>query len=223
MPRRILFTSQKGGVGKSTLARSTAIALAYAGRKVLLADFDVDQRTCMRWQAQRVARALAPTIDVAAFSKEKKLGRVEFEYQDIVIDTRGQHDETSLDLAVSSDVIFLPSSYSLDDVSPTLRVVESLRNGGIPPERVAIVFCRTGGSKRQEQQARSILEMNRIAVIDAVLPQKDGFISLYATGRTGREAGQPKLRSVALAMDEALLAFIDAAGRTAAPDMVAFA
>src|SRR5262249_58687636 len=101
MTRRILFTSQKGGVGKSTLARSTAIALAYADRKVLLADFDVDQRTCMRWQAQRVARALAPTVDVAAFSKEKKLGRVEFEYQDIVIDTRGQHDEISLDLAVS--------------------------------------------------------------------------------------------------------------------------
>ena len=223
MPRRILFTSQKGGVGKSTLARSTAIALAYAGRKVLLADFDVDQRTCMRWQAQRVARALAPTIDVAAFSKEKKLGRVEFEYQDIVIDTRGQHDEISLDLAVSSDVIFLPSSYSLDDVAPTLRVVESLRNADIPSERVAIVFCRTGGSKRQEQQARSILEMNRIAVIDAVLPQKDGFISLYATGRTGREAGQPKLRSVALAMDEALLAFIDTASREPTQDLAASA
>jgi hypothetical protein len=56
-----------------------------------------------------------------------------------------------------------------------------------------------------------------------VLPQKDGFISLYAMGRTGREAGQPKLRSVALAMDEALLAFIDAASRAAAPDMAAFA
>ena len=75
----------------------------------------------------------------------------------------------------------------------------------------------------QEQQARSILEMNRIAVLDTVLPQKDGFISLYATGRTGREAGQPKLRSVALAMDEALLAFIDAACREAAQDMAASA
>jgi len=223
MPRRILFTSQKGGVGKSTLARSAAVALAYAGRKVLLADFDVDQRTCMRWQAQRVARALTPAIAVAAFSKEKKLGRVEFEYQDIVIDTRGQHDELSLDLAVSSDVVFLPSSFSLDDLSPTLRVVESLRSAGVPATRLAIVFCRTGGSKRQEQQARSILEMNRIAVLDTVLPQKDGFISLYATGRAGREAGQPKLRSVALAMDEALLAFIDAACREAAQDMAASA
>jgi chromosome partitioning protein len=211
MPRRILFTSQKGGVGKSTLARSTAVALAYAGRKVLLADFDVDQRTCMRWQAQRVARALEPRIEVEAFSKEKKLGRVEYDYQDIVIDTRGQHDELSLDLATSADVIFLPSSFSMDDVSPTLRVVESLRSAGVPSARIAIVFCRTGGSKKQGQLARSILEMNRIAVLDAVLPQKDGFISLYATGRTGREAPQQKLRSVALAVDEALLAFIEAA------------
>jgi chromosome partitioning protein len=211
MPRRILFTSQKGGVGKSTLARSTAVALAYTGRKVLLADFDVDQRTCMRWQAQRVARALEPRIEVEAFSKEKKLGRVEFDYQDIVIDTRGQLDELSVDLATSADVVFLPSSFSMDDVSPTLRVVESLRSAGVPSARIAIVFCRTGGSKKQGQLARSILEMNRIAVLDAVLPQKDGFISLYATGRTGREAPQQKLRSVALALDEALLAFIEAA------------
>jgi chromosome partitioning protein len=210
MPRRILFTSQKGGVGKSTLARSTAVALAYAGRSALLADFDVDQRTCMRWQAQRLARALEPKVDVAAFSKEKKLGRVEFDYQDIVIDTRGQHDELSLDLAASADVVFLPSSFSFDDVAPTLRVIESLRNAGVPSARVAIVFCRTGGSKKQEQ-ARSVLEMNRIAVLDAVLPQKDGFISLYSTGRTGREAPQSKLRALALAMDEALLAFIEGA------------
>ena len=76
MARHILFTSQKGGVGKSTLARSTAVALACAGRKVLLADFDVEQGTCLRWQAQRQARRLEPAIHVAKFAKEKKLDRV---------------------------------------------------------------------------------------------------------------------------------------------------
>ena len=217
MPRRILFTSQKGGVGKSTLARSIAVSLAYLDRRVLLADFDVEQRTCLRWQHQRLARALKPAIEVTAFSKEKKLERVELSYDDIVIDTRGQHDDLSLDLAVASDVVFLPSSFSLDDVLPTLRVVESLRNAGVPNSRIAIAFCRTGDSKKQEQQARSILEMNRIAMLDGVLPQKDGFISLYATGRTGREAPQPSLRSVAIAMDQAILEFIDAAGREVIP------
>jgi chromosome partitioning protein len=211
MARHILFTSQKGGVGKSTLARSTAVALACSGRNVLLADFDVEQRTCLRWHAQRQARRLEPTIDVAKFSKEAKLDRVSQQYDDVVMDTRGRHDELSLDLAMASDVIFLPSSFSLDDISPTLTVVEMLRNAGVSSARVAVVFCRTGGSARQAQRARSILEMNGIAALDPVLPQRDGFVSLSATGRTGREAANARLQSIAMAVDQALLQFIEGA------------
>src|SRR5262245_58181041 len=211
MTRHILFTSQKGGVGKSTLARSTAVALASSGRHVLLADFDVEQRTCLRWQAQRQARHLEPSIDVEKFSKEAKLDRVSQQYDGIVMDTRGRHDELSLDLAIASDLIFLPSSFSLDDISPTLTVVEVLRNAGIPLSRVAVVFCRTGGSARQAQRARSILQMNGITALDPVLPQRDGFVSLSATGSTGREASNARLQSIAMAVDQALLQFIEAA------------
>jgi chromosome partitioning protein len=211
MAHRILFTSQKGGVGKSTLARSTAVALACAGRKVLLADFDVEQRTCLRWQAQRQARHLEPTIAVEKFSKEAKLDRVSHDYDDVVIDTRGQHDSLSLDLALASDVIFLPTSFSLDDICPTLTVVEAFRKVGIPSSRVAVAFCRTGGSARQAQYARSILEMNDVAALHAVLPQRDGFASLSATGRTGREAPSAALRAIAISVDDALLQFIEAA------------
>ena len=211
MARHILFTSQKGGVGKSTLARSTAVALAYAGRKVLLADFDAEQGTCLRWHAQRQARRLEPAIEVAKFSKERKFDQASREYDDIVMDTRGHHDELPFDLAIASDVIFLPTSFSLDDVSPTLKVVELLRGAGIPSARVAAVFCRTGGSERQERHARSILDMNEIVALDAVLPQRDGFVTLSATGRTGREAANATLRVLAIAMDQALLQFIEAA------------
>jgi len=213
MARYILFTSQKGGVGKSTLARSTAVALAGSGRRVLLADFDVEQRSCLRWQAQRQARRLEPSIEVAKFSKEAKLDRVSPHYDDIVMDTRGRHDELSLELAVASDVIFLPSSFSLDDIAPTLTVVETLRNAGISLSRVAVVFCRTGGSARQAQRARSILQMNGITALDPVLPQRDGYVSLSATGRTGREASKAGLASMAMAVDQALIQFIDGAKR----------
>jgi chromosome partitioning protein len=211
MSRRILFTSQKGGVGKSTLARATAVALAAEDRKVLLADFDIEQGTCLRWQAQRLARRLEPAIAVAKFSKPSKLDRVARDYDNIVMDTRGRHDDLALELAKTADVVFLPSSYSLDDISPTLTVVESLRKAGVPRSRVAVVFCRTGGSARQAQHARSILAMNRILVLDAVLPQRDGFVSLSATGRTGREAPSAALKTIALALDRALLDFIETA------------
>src|SRR6516165_4129585 len=122
MTRHILFTSQKGGVGKSTLARSTAVALACSGRNVLLADFDVEQRTCLRWQAQRQARRLEPSIHVAKFSKEEKLDRVSQQYDDVFMDTRGRHDELSLDLARASDVFFFLRASRLTKFSPPLPV-----------------------------------------------------------------------------------------------------
>jgi chromosome partitioning protein len=206
MANRILFTSRKGGVGKSTLARAAAVALSCANRRVLLADFDTEQRSCLRWQAQRQARGIKPAIEVAKFSKRAKLEDVIDKYDDVVIDTKGQFDDLSLELAKTSDVIFLPSSFSMDDISPT-----ELRGEGVPSSRVAVVFCRTGDSQRQAEHARSILRMNSIIALERVLPQRDGFASVAGTGRTGREAQGAALQGLASAMDQALLQFIDGA------------
>lgn len=43
------FVSQKGGVGKSTLARALATSAAAAGTTVTIADLDVQQETVKRW------------------------------------------------------------------------------------------------------------------------------------------------------------------------------
>ncbi len=40
MPRRIIIASQKGGVGKTTVALNLSVALAHRGRRVLLVDLD---------------------------------------------------------------------------------------------------------------------------------------------------------------------------------------
>jgi cellulose biosynthesis protein BcsQ len=147
---------------------------------------------------------------VAKFGKRAKLEDVVHRYDDVVMDTRGGFDELSLELAKSADVIFLPASFSMDDISPTLNVIAELRSEAIASSRVAVVFCRTGGSQRQAEHARSILRMNDIIALDAVLPQRDGFASLAGTGRTGREA-PGALQGIAMAMDQALLRFVDVA------------
>ncbi len=45
----IAFVSQKGGVGKSTLARAVAREAAYGGLKVKIADLDTQQGTSVDW------------------------------------------------------------------------------------------------------------------------------------------------------------------------------
>ena len=49
------FVSQKGGVGKSTLARALATVAAEAGIKVKIADLDPQQQTIARWEERRAA------------------------------------------------------------------------------------------------------------------------------------------------------------------------
>ena len=43
-PVIVSFVGQKGGVGKSALARLVAVGAAHRGLNVLLADFDLEQR-----------------------------------------------------------------------------------------------------------------------------------------------------------------------------------
>jgi len=203
--------SQKGGVGKSALARSAAVALAAKGRRVLLADFDENQATCLRWRAQRKLRKLKPKISAGAYSRFGKLSREEGRYDDIVMDSPGRLNKKCIELARVADAIFLPTSFSLDDLVPTLRVVEVLHEHFVPSDNIAVVFCRTGASRPQEAQARAILKINGLTTLNAALPQKDGYAPLFATGRTGRESPNPFLRNAALRLDEEIIAFIDRA------------
>lgn len=52
------MVSQKGGVGKSTLARLVAREYANAGWSVKIADLDVSQGTSFNWQARRLQHTL---------------------------------------------------------------------------------------------------------------------------------------------------------------------
>ena len=74
-PTTAAFVSQKGGVGKSTLARLLAVGAIHRGRKTLLADFDLDQLTCVEWGALRMRASLEPEVDTRAFKSLKKLRR----------------------------------------------------------------------------------------------------------------------------------------------------
>jgi chromosome partitioning protein len=63
----VAFVSQKGGVGKSTLARALAREAAAGGLRVKVADLDIQQGTLVNWQRRRLATGQEPTVSVESF------------------------------------------------------------------------------------------------------------------------------------------------------------
>ena len=59
--------SQKGGVGKSTIARLVAREFAAQGWTVKIADLDISQATAFRWRSRRLENGIEPDIPVEQY------------------------------------------------------------------------------------------------------------------------------------------------------------
>jgi chromosome partitioning protein len=199
----ISFVSQKGGVGKSTLARLFAVGAAHRGHKTLLADFDLEQLTCVEWNATRMRNSVEPEIDARPFKSLKKLHRSEEEIDVVVADTRGLADTVTQELAEDSNVVFLPTGTSSDDLRPTLALARKLAKQGADG-RIVIVLSKVGRSEKQLANAIAAIEESGFELLAEHWPMRDGFQSELDAGRAGREAHNPHLREMAERMEDAL-------------------
>jgi chromosome partitioning protein len=197
------FVSQKGGVGKSALARLLAVGAIHRGRRTLLADFDLDQLTCVEWGAARMRANLEPEIDARAFKSLKKLRKDDSVADFIVADTRGLADELSDEIAEVSDVVYLPTGVSQDDLRPTLALARKLAKRGAEG-RLVLVLSKVGRSETQFGRAVETIEEAGFELLPEPWPQRDGFQSDLDSGRAGREARNPYLREIAERVEEAL-------------------
>jgi chromosome partitioning protein len=200
----ISFVSQKGGVGKSTLARLLAVGAAHRGRRTLLADFDLEQLTCVEWNATRMRNNIEPEIDARPFKSLKKLHRSDDEIDVIIADTRGLADAVTQELAEDSEVVFLPTGTSSDDLRPTLALARKLAKQGAEG-KIVLVLSKVGRSEKQVGNAVAAIEAAGFELLSEYWPLRDGFQSELDAGRAGREAHNPYLREIAERMEKALV------------------
>jgi len=200
----VSFVSQKGGVGKSTLARLLAVGAAYRGHKALLADFDLEQLTCVEWNAVRQRGEIEPEIDARSFKSLKKLHKNDEKIDFVIADTRGLADDLTKELAEESDVVFLPTGTSIDDLRPTLALARKLAKRGAEG-RIVLVLSKIGRSEAQIAKAIESIAESGFELLAEQWPLRDGFQTDLDAGRAGRESRNPFLREVAERMEEALI------------------
>lgn len=195
----VAFLSQKGGVGKSTLARSLAVVAADAGLKVMAADLDPQQRTLLRWLTTREQYGTEPLVEVAAFESAKEALEGAEDADLLILDMPGQLTNQITGIAGSVQLIVQPTSPSVDDLHPSMLVFQALQRVRIPRDRLAFALCRVLGEKEAEA-TRDYLQNEGYTVLRGAIYERQAYRDALNLGRALNETRQQSLNSVARLM-----------------------
>ena len=160
------MVSQKGGVGKSTLARMMAREFVAGGLSTKIADLDTQQQTCTNWAGRRAENDITPEIQVQSFATVKSALDDAPRFDALVLDGKPNASEQTIEIAKSSSLVVIPTGQTVDDLHPGVVLAHSLRKKGIAPDKIAFAMFKTTGSERENAAARQYLEQAGYKVLD---------------------------------------------------------
>lgn len=204
MPVIVSFVGQKGGVGKSTLARAFAAVAARGKLKVKLADLDVNQQTSVRWARTCAARGNGYPVEAEAYTTFEDVLASVRGIDLIIVDTPGHASPITLEIARTSQVVILPTGASTDDLYPTVLLLYELEQMGIPKERLAVALCRLL-EQREEHAARKYIETAGYEALVGSIPERAGYRSAHNLGQSITETNDQTLNCRARTLMESLL------------------
>lgn len=199
MPLIIACLSQKGGVGKSTLARLIARTYAAAGWSVKIADFNTRQNTASDWVEYRDRNGVEPKILAQSYVQPTALKR---ETVDLVVaDGRPDSDQTSLDVARMAQLVVLPTGLSGDDLKPQLLFAHELVAKGVAKEKILFVLNKTIESELAVREARTLItDRTGYRLCQQDLSVRTGYQMAQNNGRAVSETDYASLNDKADAL-----------------------
>ncbi len=174
MGKIIAFVSQKGGVGKSTLARAFATEASKSKVSVKIADLDTQQGTVADWHRQRLNNGHNPIGSVEIFAKAEQAFRYAKDFDLLVIDGTPRASKGTLDIAKKADLVVLPTCTSRDDLIPTLKLASDLEKKGISRNILLIAFVRVA-TPAEISDAQNFIKQYGYTVVKGSLDEKASY------------------------------------------------
>lgn len=204
----IACLSQKGGVGKSTLARLIATAYAAHDQSVAIFDFNGAQETSSFWARTRAAEGIEPAVHAELATQANRM-RTDRRFDVIVADGRPDSPDVTLSIARAADLVVVPTSVTVDDLVPQVRFARELATKGIDAKRILFVINRVTDNPLLIEDARAFIEPE-FRVARTTLPYRDSFIRCHTAGYSIAEVRRAVLGNMAnlAAITEALAAEI---------------
>ncbi|MBX5130797.1 ParA family protein [Rhizobium lentis] len=187
----IACLSQKGGVGKSTIARLLARTFASVGWSVKICDFNINQLTSTDWVAVRLLANIEPVIDAQPMNSVKKLKGEKHDL--LVIDGAPDSQQSSLDAAQASDVVIIPTGATRDDLKPQVAFAQELANKGVPRSKMLFVLNKTTESDLASREAAGFIREQGFEVAETDITSKTGYQMAQNRGFSIAETLYPSL------------------------------
>lgn len=179
--------SQKGGVGKSTLARLIARTYAASGWSVKICDFNIRQKTSVDWVAIRMNEGVEPVIHAEPYNSPSAMRREPYDL--VVADGKPDSDQSSLEIARLSTLVVIPTGLTIDDLRPQILFANELINKGVPRERILFVLNKTTESELAVTEARNyIRSAMHFQIASQDLSLRTGYQMAQNTGRAVSES-----------------------------------
>lgn len=178
----LALISQKGGVGKTTLATALAVAAEQDGKNVALFDLD-DQATAAFWGDIRASET-PPVRDVKLALLARDLEKARAAGADLVILDCPPVHAAAIGAAEPADFVLIPTKPALFDIRSmrsTLKLMQSIgkRCG------VVLTFCPVSGS--QVNDARQLVQEIGANLAPVEMHQRVAYQRAQEDGRTPQE------------------------------------
>jgi chromosome partitioning protein len=209
----IAFVSQKGGVGKSTLARALAREAAAGGLKAKIADLDTQQGTSVDWHRIRLDARIEPVVAVEAFATADQALKEAAQYDLLIIDGPARTSKGTLAIAKVAHLVVQPTGSSRDDLRPAVREFHALVQEGIPKEKLAFALNRIG-TPAEEGEARTYVAKAGYAALAGCLSERPAYRKAQNTGHAVTETSYAGLNAKADALIQALIDKVEEHGRS---------
>ena len=199
--KTVWVISQKGGVGKTTLATALGVEAARRGHRTLVLDLD-PQASATFWRDNRVDEALAVTAIPPARLGHVMAAAAEAGADLAIIDTPPFAKDIAFEAAEKADFVLIPTKPAVLDIKAMTRTLDLMGAVGTK-SAVIMTFCPPVGREIAETE-------EAIAAMGAALcPVRIGNRIAYARAQ-GHGLGAQELEPAGRAADEiaALYAYI---------------
>lgn len=185
--KTIVVAAQKGGSGKTTLARNLAVAASRDGKRVLCLDLD-PQGSLRGWWESREAdmpAMLERDPQPSALSTTLAAARAQFDL--CIIDTPPAAPEWLAEALGCADLALIPVRPSPDDLRAVGATIAAADSAKVP---FAFALSQTPRAKITEEAVRVLAQHGRVAPVN--IAQRVSYAETGATGQGVNETSDEK-------------------------------